>query len=998
MNFTPREKYEEFIDERLYSRQLYVIGHESMKNLRDSRVLIVGMRGLGAEIAKNLVLMGLKSVIIHDDGLADLMDLSTQFLLSTSDVGKPRALASLPKLSQYNHLLYVDVGVHCGPLDANFVSGFTVVVTTNLRLEEQIRMNEMCRSKGVSFINADTMGVFCSVFCDFGDEFLVKDKDEEEAESLMITNITQSNPGIVTVGDECRIKWEEDKKIVIREVKGMTQINDLPPQNFKRIDRTKFSIGDTSSFSPYEGGGIARSVGSSLLMHFDSMRKSMENPKFQSDCSGKECGAHLHIGFQAIHLFLKSKDRLPLPQNKEDYKEVLEFSIKLNEKAKIKLEKIDENLIQKLSFGATGDIAPMTSLTGGFAAQEVLKACTGRFTPLNQWFYYHSVESLPPSGTPDIDFEPTGTRYDGQIAVLGRSLTEKIHRSCYFLVGSGGIGCEILKCWAMMGLGKEGMIHISDMDKVEMHNLNGQSLFRSADITQFKSKVAAKAVRKLNPDVNIRFYPIKVDKKEDSLNERFFSKISGVCTALDDVNSRNIVDDLCIRYKKPLFDCGTNGLKGHCQSIIPFLTESYGSSADVPEPSFTHSTLAFPNVIEHTIQWATSKFHNLFEGQLELVRQYLQGGIDCILKNTSPYVVVSSLYDLQSAMIDVPETFLDCVEWAIRLFKDFYLHLPHQMLRQFPPDSVLQSTGELFWRVGTRRQPETIEFDEDNDIHMDFIVSAATLRALNFGIKVDMERDGVRKELREIDISQIDKVARVNNTHLDVNEEVEYWKKEIENGPSITFEPYPIQLDYNSELHVDFITSASNLRALCHNITPISRFRCKKIAGKVIPSIINTSCIVAGLANLQLIKKVLEKPLESYNNGFINLSLPSIILSTPVPPFRNQIKDDWSWDLWDTIEMDGRNKTIQEIIDVIEQKFQFLSVSFISTDTSFIWGEFFPSHTRRRQMTLMEVLRETVYKGTVVPDNVDEVYASIQCDRKEDNEDVELPIVRLKIR
>lgn len=40
------------IDESLYSRQLYVLGHEAMKRMSSSHVLIAGMRGLGVEIGE----------------------------------------------------------------------------------------------------------------------------------------------------------------------------------------------------------------------------------------------------------------------------------------------------------------------------------------------------------------------------------------------------------------------------------------------------------------------------------------------------------------------------------------------------------------------------------------------------------------------------------------------------------------------------------------------------------------------------------------------------------------------------------------------------------------------------------------------------------------------------------------------------------------------------------------------------------------------------------
>lgn len=42
------------IDESLYSRQLYVLGHEAMKRMSSSHVLIAGLKGLGVEIGKTI--------------------------------------------------------------------------------------------------------------------------------------------------------------------------------------------------------------------------------------------------------------------------------------------------------------------------------------------------------------------------------------------------------------------------------------------------------------------------------------------------------------------------------------------------------------------------------------------------------------------------------------------------------------------------------------------------------------------------------------------------------------------------------------------------------------------------------------------------------------------------------------------------------------------------------------------------------------------------------
>ena len=55
-----------------------MLGKEAMLRLANAHVLISGLRGLGVEIAKNIILGGAKSVLIHDVGNVDLADLSSQ--------------------------------------------------------------------------------------------------------------------------------------------------------------------------------------------------------------------------------------------------------------------------------------------------------------------------------------------------------------------------------------------------------------------------------------------------------------------------------------------------------------------------------------------------------------------------------------------------------------------------------------------------------------------------------------------------------------------------------------------------------------------------------------------------------------------------------------------------------------------------------------------------------------------------------------------------------
>lgn len=58
----------------------YVLGHDAMRHMGEANVLICGMKGLGVEVAKNIILAGVGSVTIQDTGTTEWSDLSSQVL------------------------------------------------------------------------------------------------------------------------------------------------------------------------------------------------------------------------------------------------------------------------------------------------------------------------------------------------------------------------------------------------------------------------------------------------------------------------------------------------------------------------------------------------------------------------------------------------------------------------------------------------------------------------------------------------------------------------------------------------------------------------------------------------------------------------------------------------------------------------------------------------------------------------------------------------------
>lgn len=65
-----------------------------------------------------------------------------------------------------------------------------------------------------------------------------------------------------------------------------------------------------------------------------------------------------------------------------------------------------QDVLRKLSFTAAGELSPMAAMFGGIVGQEVMKAASGKFHPLYQFFYFDSIESLPDEALSPEDVAP----------------------------------------------------------------------------------------------------------------------------------------------------------------------------------------------------------------------------------------------------------------------------------------------------------------------------------------------------------------------------------------------------------------------------------------------------------------------------------------------------------------------------------------------------------------------------------------------------------------
>ena len=106
------------------------------------------------EIAKNVVLGGVKSVTLYDPAPATLADLSAQFFLREEDVGKRRATATAPRLAELNQ--YVPVAELEGDLTADAIASFGIVVVTGAPLRRQsTHISYAWKSSGAPGVNGN---------------------------------------------------------------------------------------------------------------------------------------------------------------------------------------------------------------------------------------------------------------------------------------------------------------------------------------------------------------------------------------------------------------------------------------------------------------------------------------------------------------------------------------------------------------------------------------------------------------------------------------------------------------------------------------------------------------------------------------------------------------------------------------------------------------------------------------------------------------------------
>lgn len=998
------------IDENLHSRQLAVYGREAMRRMAMADVLISGANGLGVEIAKNVILAGVRSVTIHDTMEVTLQDLSAQFYLTEHDVGANRAEACRHKLQELN----TSVAVHAaaGQLTDEFVLRFRVVVCTSAPLGKAKQLDALCHAAGIAFIWTETRGVFARVFTDFGPNFTVLDVDGEDPHSSIIASVNAGYPALVTCVDDDRVQFEDGELVQFSEVVGMDRLNTDGPFKVTNCRAHSFNIdADTTTWGTYQRGGIAVQVKQPQIMAFRTLEQALVEPGhlMQMDFSKVERPKLLHVAFQALDALEAAEGRCCVAA---DATKLLSYAEEINAASVcgVKLPALDAEVVSKLAHCASAEINPMAALFGGIVGQEVIKALSGMFRPIFQWMYFDSLESLPNEVGNTDEYAPLGSRFDHQITVFGCTLQHRLAALKVLLVGAGALGCELLKNFACMGIACEvtgtndvGAVTVTDDDIIEKSNLSRQFLFRDSDIGTSKSMVASKMAHMLNPGFHVRPLQNRVSAETEAVfDDNFWLSLDLVVNAVDNVNARLYVDSRCVYFGKPLLESGTLGPKCNTQVVIPHLTENYGASRDPPEVQAPMCTLhTFPYNIDHCLIWARSEFEDMLDKGPREATNFLDAPADyaqAALSN-SDALTRQRLESVVDALVDNwTSSFEQCITWARTRFQDYFHNRIVQLTTMFPADANT-STGAPFWSA-PKRFPRPLDFDPKNEAHAAFVQAAAILRAEVYGIPLPPWAHDVTlvaTEAAKVEVPAFKPTAgeptddeaaiKALLVTLEVAQGSGDWRRRFRLS-SITFEK-----DNDTNFHMDLIASMANLRAHNYSIPTVDKFKAKLIAGRIIPAIATATAVAAGLVCLELYKVVQSglKSVESYRNTFINLALPLFTMAQPILPKVTKY-NGMHWSLWDRWTLDG-DLTVTQVMEWC--KARGLEPYSISHGPTLLYSKFCVKHAERIDRKLSELVA-TIAK-VALPMHRDHFDVVVGCNDDNDNE-VDIPLISIKWR
>lgn len=140
---------------------------------------------------------------------------------------------------------------------------------------------------------------------------------------------------------------------------------------------------------------------------------------------------------------------------------------------------------------------------------------------------------------------------------IGLDGQAKIQNAKILIVGLGGIGSPIALHLALAGAGSLGLV---DHDYVEETNLMRQIIYSYDDIDDKKALAAAKKIKRDNPNCEVKAFTQKFSQNKNAV---LIDEYDFIVDATDDMQTKFLLNKLCLQKNKILFSGAFLGWKGY---------------------------------------------------------------------------------------------------------------------------------------------------------------------------------------------------------------------------------------------------------------------------------------------------------------------------------------------------------------------------------------------------------------------------------------------------
>ncbi|KAJ5179572.1 DNA damage tolerance protein rad31 [Penicillium capsulatum] len=338
----------------LYDRQIRLWGVQAQEKIRSANILLISVRALANEVAKNLVLAGIGSLTIIDHEPVTEADLDAQFFVEEAQKdesiikeGKNRAEVAGPQIHRMNPRVKLHIDTDdVRTKQPDFFAQFDVTIATELDFMTNTTINAACRLANRPFYAAGLHGLYGYIFADLISHDFVIERAQSNVSAQQQETPTRSIVEVTTKKEGDKITELVTKR---ESYSPLLLANTSPlPDDFTRLPRRRKQITPLLS-----------------------------------------C-------LRALWEFEKAHGGRRPTFSPADLKQFTELSRDSHQELKLDVASLDSGFLRKFLQNLGAELSPVAAFLGGSLAQDVINVLSAREQPLQNMLLFDGEKSIGP--------------------------------------------------------------------------------------------------------------------------------------------------------------------------------------------------------------------------------------------------------------------------------------------------------------------------------------------------------------------------------------------------------------------------------------------------------------------------------------------------------------------------------------------------------------------------------------------------------------------------